>query len=66
MGMDLKDSDNMKNDKLNEIINDPDFIEDQLFEAKHALFAETNVRRIKFLQNKINFLKQKAKTNNKR
>ena len=37
------------------------FIEEQLFDAKHALFSETSVRRIRFLQSKINYLKQKAK-----
>lgn len=56
----------MKNNKFTEIIDDPEFIEDQLFETKQALFAETNVRRIKFLQNKINYLKEKAKNNNKK
>lgn len=54
------------NNKVVEIIDDPEFIEDQLFETKHALFAETNVKRIKFLQNKINYLREKAKNNNKR
>ena len=39
------------------------FFEEQLFEAKHALFMETSVRRIKFLQNKINYLKQKVREN---
>jgi len=34
------------------------FIEEQLFEAKQALFSETSVRRIKFLQNKIGYLKK--------
>jgi len=37
------------------------FIEEQLFDAKQALFSETSVRRIKFLQSKINYLKQKVK-----
>jgi hypothetical protein len=37
------------------------FIEEQLFDAKQALFSETSVRRIRFLQSKINYLKQKAK-----
>lgn len=35
--------------------------EEQLFEAKHALFMETSVRRIKFLQSKISYLRQKVK-----
>jgi hypothetical protein len=34
------------------------FIEEQLFEATHALFNETSVKRIKFLQNKIEYLKK--------
>jgi len=53
-------------DKITEIIDDPEFIENQLFETKQALFIETNLKRIKFLQNKINFLKEKVKNNNKK
>jgi hypothetical protein len=34
------------------------FIEEQLFETKQALFSETSVRRIKFLQSKIDYLKK--------
>jgi len=37
------------------------FFEEQLFEAKNALFAATSVKQIKFLQNKINYLKEKVK-----
>jgi len=37
------------------------FIEEQLFDAKQALFSETSVRRIRFLQSKINYLREKAK-----
>jgi len=37
------------------------FIEEQLFDTKQALFSETSVRRIRFLQSKINYLKEKAK-----
>jgi hypothetical protein len=37
------------------------FIEEQLFEARHALFAETSVKRIKFLQNKIGYLNKMHK-----
>jgi hypothetical protein len=37
------------------------FIEEQLFETKQALFAATTVRQIKFLQSKLNYLKQQAK-----
>jgi len=32
------------------------FCEEQLFEAKQALFTATTVREIKFLQNKIGYL----------
>lgn len=44
-----------------EIINDPNFIEQELFEAKHALFTAKSVREIRFLQNKINYLKKRMK-----
>lgn len=37
------------------------FFEEQLFEAKNALFAATKVKQIKFLQNKIKYLKEKVK-----
>jgi hypothetical protein len=37
------------------------FVEEQLFETKQALFNETSVKRIRFLQNKINYLKKMAK-----
>lgn len=37
------------------------FIEEELFYAKRAMFSATTVREIKFLQSKINYLKQKAK-----
>lgn len=37
------------------------FIEEQLFECKQAMFAATTVREVKFLQNKINYLKEQAK-----
>ncbi|HLC39397.1 MAG TPA: hypothetical protein VJJ76_00765 [archaeon] len=34
------------------------FLEAQLFEAKHSLFAATTVREIRFLQSKIGYLRQ--------
>jgi len=37
------------------------FIEEQLFETKQAMFAATTVRQIKFLQSKLDYLKQQAK-----
>jgi phosphomevalonate kinase len=37
------------------------FVEEQLFETKQALFSETSVKRIKFLQSKINYLSDMAK-----
>lgn len=37
------------------------FFEEQLFDARHALFAANTVKRIKFLQNKIKYLKTKVK-----
>jgi len=42
------------------------FFEEQLFEAKHALFAESKVKRIKFLQNRIKYLQGKVNELNKR
>jgi len=36
-----------------------EFFEQQLFEAKSALFSATNVKQIKFLQNKIRYLEQR-------
>lgn len=35
------------------------FFEEQLFEAKRALFSATTVRQAKFLQNKIKYLREK-------
>ena len=35
------------------------FFEEQLFEARNALFVANSVKRIKFLQNRINFLQGK-------
>jgi hypothetical protein len=40
-------------------IDDIRFIEEQLFEAKQALFSATTVREVKFLQNKIKYLSEK-------
>jgi hypothetical protein len=37
------------------------FIEEQLFDAKQALFAATTVREVKFIQNKIEYLREQAK-----
>jgi len=37
------------------------FFEEQLFEAKQALFFAKTVREVKFLQNKINYLREKLK-----
>ena len=36
-----------------------EFYEQQLFEAKNALFSATSVREVKFLQNKIRYLEQR-------
>ena len=41
------------------------FFEEQLFEAKHALFMESKVKRIKFLQNRIRYLQGKVAELNK-
>ncbi len=35
------------------------FYEQQLFEAKSALFSATNVKQVKFLQNKIKYIEQR-------
>ena len=40
---------------------EPNIFEEQLFEAKQALFHAKSVKQIKFLQNKINYLKQKVR-----
>jgi len=50
------------NGKLKE---DSRFFEEQLFEAKQALFAATTIKQIKFLQERIKYLNQKAKNNGK-
>jgi len=39
-------------------LDEAEFLEEQFFAAKHALFAATTVREIRFLQNKINYLRQ--------
>lgn len=42
-------------------LGEPDemqFFEEQLFDAKHAMFAATTVREIKFLQSKIDYLQK--------
>lgn len=38
-----------------------EMIEEQLYEAQNALFRAKTVREIKFLQNKINYLKTRAR-----
>jgi len=53
---------NMNHRGLNRIdIEQIRFIQEQLFETKQAMFAATTVRQIKFLQSKLNYLKQQAK-----
>jgi hypothetical protein len=42
------------------------FWEEQLYEAKQALFAARTIKQIKFLQNKIKFLSEKVKEIKKR
>ncbi len=37
------------------------FIEEQLFQAKQALFNAKTVREVKFLQQKIEYLRKRAK-----
>ena len=39
---------------------DVNFFEEQLFEARQALFEAKTVRQIKFLQTKIKYLSQKV------
>jgi hypothetical protein len=36
------------------------FFEEQLYEAQQALFAATSIKEIRFLQNKIKYLKQRV------
>jgi hypothetical protein len=38
-----------------------DFLQEQLADAQRALFYATTVREVKFLQNKINYLKKRMK-----
>jgi hypothetical protein len=40
------------------------FYEQQLFEAKNALFAATNIKQVKFLQSKIKYIEQRMKGKN--
>ena len=53
----------IKVNKTGESMNGKDarqeFFEQQLFEAKNALFSATSVREIKFLQNKIKYLEHR-------
>jgi len=37
------------------------FIEEQLFDAKQAMFSANSVREVKFLQNKIKYLREQAR-----
>ncbi len=41
------------------------FFEEQLYETKQALFAATSVKQVKFLQNKIKYLRQKMQETEK-
>ncbi len=41
--------------------DDRTFFEQQLFEAKSQLFAASNVKQVRFLQNKIRYLEIKMK-----
>ena len=38
-----------------------EFYEQQLFEAKNALFSATNIKQIKFLQSKIKYIEQRMR-----
>ena len=38
-----------------------EFYEQQLFETKNALFSATNIKQVKFLQNKIKYIEQRMK-----
>jgi hypothetical protein len=46
-------------------IDQSGFFEEQLFEAKQALFSATTVREIKFLQSKIKYLRERVRETNK-
>jgi hypothetical protein len=39
--------------------NDREFFQEQLFEAKAALFAASSLKQVRFLQNKIKYLEQR-------
>jgi len=47
------------NMKWRERTEEARFFEEQLNQAKRALFSETSIRRIKFLQHRIQYLKKK-------
>ncbi len=42
------------------------FFEEQLYDAQRSLFLARSVREAKFLNNRINFLKQQIKVNGKK
>ena len=43
------------------IIEQRAFFEEQLFETQQALFSATNIRQVKFLQNKIQYLRDRLR-----
>jgi hypothetical protein len=47
--------------RIKNIIDDPEFIEEELFRTQQALFSAKSVKELKFLQNKINYLMEKKK-----
>lgn len=49
------------NMSLEKNIDDPHFIEEELFQTKKALFAAKSVKELKFLQNKLNYLMKRIK-----
>ncbi len=44
-------------------LSDPQFVEEELFDTKRALFSATTVKEIRFLQSKITYLNQQVKSN---
>jgi len=47
-------------------LNDREFVEEQLFATRQALFSAKTIREIKFFQNKLAYLKTMSKQVKKR
>jgi len=52
--------------RMNGKIGNAEMFEEQLFEARSMLFSASNVKQIRFLQNKIKYLEQQVKESKRR